>query len=307
MTANPLAGFFGKALGVLKMRYVQLRAFHNVAVHGGFSRAAAALFLTQPAISDQVKKLEREYDILLFNRHEKQVTLTEQGQKLLKITNHLFETERQAAELLSEAGALGTGKLKIVADSIMHIVTILARFRKRYPDIEIEVHTGNSQEIVEKLRSYQADIGVLGEVPAIGEFQAIKLSSTRLLAYVSREHELAACRAMTLENIVQYPLVLREKGSKTRQIFEDMAARRGLGVNAAIVAQGRGAAGEIIASGAGVGIISAAEFGGNNRLVAVEISDCDIEMDEALICLKERQASKLINAFMELAQEETAK
>ena len=53
------------------MRYVQLRAFHNVAIHGGFSRAAEALFLKQPAISDQVGKLEEQYDVLLFNRHKK--------------------------------------------------------------------------------------------------------------------------------------------------------------------------------------------------------------------------------------------
>ena len=79
-----------------KMRYVQLRAFHFVATCGGFSRAAEALFLTQPAISDQVKKLEEEYDILLFNRHKKQVTLTPAGNKLLEITRRLFENESQA-------------------------------------------------------------------------------------------------------------------------------------------------------------------------------------------------------------------
>ncbi len=298
---------FGQTFRGLKMRYVQLRAFHNVAVHGGFSRAAAALFLTQPAISDQVKKLEQEYDILLFNRDQKQVTLTKQGQRLLKITNRLFETERQAADLLSEARTLGVGKLKIIADSIMHIVDILSLFRKRYPGIKIEVQAGNSREIVEKLRTYQADIGVLGEMPASGKFKAIKLSSTRLVAYVCREHELSACQGMTLEEIVKYPLILREKGSKTRQIFEDMAGRRGLDVHPVIVANGRGAVGEIIAGGAGVGIISAAEFGGNSRLVSFEILNCTIEMDEALICLKERKANKLINAFMALAKERTAK
>ena len=68
------------------MRYVQLRAFHNVAIHGGFSRAAEALFLTQPAISDQIRKLEEQYDVLLFNRHKKQVKLTTAGEALLE--NH---------------------------------------------------------------------------------------------------------------------------------------------------------------------------------------------------------------------------
>src|SRR5690606_7028587 len=84
------------------MRYVQLRAFHYVAICGGFSRAAEELFLTQPAISDQVRKLEEEYDILLFNRQRKQVTLTPAGEKLLAITLRMFDTESQALELLSE-------------------------------------------------------------------------------------------------------------------------------------------------------------------------------------------------------------
>eukprot|EP01133_Synstelium_polycarpum_P030683 gene30683-38234_t len=88
------------------MRYVQLRAFHHVAIYGGFSRAAEMLFLTQPAISDQVRKLEEEYDILLFNRNKKQVTLTEAGQRLLEITHRMFDTEQQALELLSESRAL---------------------------------------------------------------------------------------------------------------------------------------------------------------------------------------------------------
>ena len=73
------------------MRYVQLRAFHNVAIHGGFSRAAEALCLTQPAISDQVRKLEEEYDVLLFDRKKKQVTVTAFGKKLLEITHRLFD------------------------------------------------------------------------------------------------------------------------------------------------------------------------------------------------------------------------
>jgi len=73
------------------MRYVQLRAFHYVAVHGGFSRAAEALHVTQPAISDQVRKLEAAYDIRLFDRQKKQISVTEEGKQLLDITHRLFE------------------------------------------------------------------------------------------------------------------------------------------------------------------------------------------------------------------------
>ena len=92
------------------MRYVQLRAFHNVAIHGGFSRAAEALSLTQPAVSDQVRKLESEYDVLLFSRQKKQITLTDFGKKLLEITHRMFDVEDQAHVLLSESRALGSAQ-----------------------------------------------------------------------------------------------------------------------------------------------------------------------------------------------------
>ena len=110
------------------MRYVQLRAFHYVAICGGFSRAAEELYLTQPAISDQVRKLEEEYDVLLFNRQRKQVVLTPSGEKLLVITRKMFDIEQQALELLSESRALRAGTLRIVADAAHHLLHILAEF-----------------------------------------------------------------------------------------------------------------------------------------------------------------------------------
>jgi DNA-binding transcriptional LysR family regulator len=102
------------------MRYVQLRAFHYVATCGGFSRAAEELLLTQPAISDQVRKLEEEYDVLLFNRQRKQVTLTTAGEHLLQVTRRLFDSEQQALDFLSESRSLQSGNLRIVADSAHH-------------------------------------------------------------------------------------------------------------------------------------------------------------------------------------------
>ena len=147
------------------MRYVQLRAFHNVAVCGGFSRAAEALFLTQPAVSDQVRKLEEEYDVLLFNRNKKQVTLTQAGHQLLEITRRMFDTEQQALDLLSESRALRAGTLRIVADAAHHLLHILAAFRQKYPSVQISLRAGNTETVITSLYSYEADIGVLGEVP----------------------------------------------------------------------------------------------------------------------------------------------
>ena len=285
------------------MRYVQLRAFHQVAIRGGFSRAAEALHLTQPAISDQVRKLEEEYEITLFNRRRKQVTLTTDGQRLLEITRRLFEVEGQAHEMLSESRALRSGSLRLIADSAYHALPVLGRFRERFPNIEISIRSGNSEAVIAQLRNYEAEVGILGEVPESSDFTTIKLSSAPLIAFTAIGHPLSHRKSMTLAMLSEQMLVLRERGSKTRQNIEAAAAARGIRLKATIEAEGREAVREIVATSGGVGVVSAAEFGADSRLVPIRISDCEIMLDQALICLRERAGGKLIAAFLESARE----
>ncbi|WP_443024211.1 LysR substrate-binding domain-containing protein [Sneathiella sp.] len=287
------------------MRYVQLRAFHNVAIHGGFSRAAEALCLTQPAISDQVRKLEEEYDVLLFDRRKKQITVTDFGRKLLEITHRMFEVEHQASELLSESRILGAGTLRVMADSAHHLHPILGPFRTKYPGVFISVKTGNTEEIVSKLLSYEADVGILGEIPTNREFKIVKLSSTPIIAFAAKGNKLEGAPSVSLAQLVEQPLVLRERGSKTRSKFEEIGADAGIDLKASIEAEGREAIREIVASGAGVGIVAEAEFGHDERLFKIPISGCKPLMDEALICLHDRSNSKLVSAFMKMASELT--
>ncbi|QKC85134.1 LysR substrate-binding domain-containing protein [Mesorhizobium sp. NZP2077] len=284
------------------MRYVQLRAFHQVAISGGFSRAAEALFLTQPAISDQVRKLEEEYDVLLFNRNKKQVTLTHSGQKLLEITHRMFDTEQQALELLTESRALRSGTLRIVADAAHHLLHILGSFRARYPGVQVSVRAGNTETVISSLYSYDADIGVLGEVPTGRDFEVLKLNSTPIIAFASIDHPLAGKKSLTLKQLSQESLVMRERGSKTRQKLEDLAAASKIELRPVIEAEGREAVREIVASGAGIGFVSAAEFGQDSRLVPITIDAPETLMDEALICLRERSGGKLVRAFLDMAR-----
>ncbi len=284
------------------MRYVQLRAFHNVAISGGFSRAAAALHLTQPAISDQVRKLETEYDVRLFNREKKQVTLTASGEKLLEITRRMFEFEDQALELLSQSRAVKSGRLSIIADSAHHVTGILGPFRMKYPEIFVSLSVGNTESVINSLANYEADIGVLGDMPNSGEYEVIKLSSTPIIAFASVRSRIGQRKSIRMADFAQLPLVMREPGSKTRAKFEEFARETGVVLKTRIEAEGREAVREIVASGDGVGIVSEAEFGKDSRLVKIPISDANLAMDEALICLKERQESQLIRSFMDMAR-----
>ncbi len=287
------------------MRYVQLRAFHHVAIHSGFSRAAEALGLTQPAISDQVRKLEAEYDIRLFDRQKKQIRLTPAGRDLLEITNRLFEVEARALEFLSENQTLRTGKLHVVADSAHHILHVLARFQRAHPGISLSVRSGNTATILERLASYEADIGIVGEVPETRDFEVVQLDSSPVVAFVARGNPLARQPSATLKKICEYPMVLREKGSQTRALVEAELARRKINYKSSIEAEGREAVQEIVAAGGGVGFVSRAELGKDDRVAVLEIQDAEMMMNESIICLRERRHSKMIRFFMAIARDST--
>ena len=285
------------------MRYVQLRAFHYVATCGGFSRAAEDLHLTQPALSDQVRKLEEEYDVLLFNRIRKQVTLTPQGERLLTITRRFFDNEREAFEFLAEGRALRSGTLRIIADAASHLTHVLPMFRQKYPSVTLSVLAGNTETVVRALQRYDADVGVLGTVPECGRFEMLPLGQSPIVAFVARSHPLADKSALSLRDLAVLPLVLREEGSRTRTRLEEAAHAAGVTLSPAIVAEGREAVREIVAAGAGIGFVSLAEYGEDNRLKRIELRDAPgMTMEETLICLPERRDRKLVRAFMEMAR-----
>ncbi len=283
------------------MRYVQLRAFHNVAIHGGFSRAANALSLTQPAVSDQVRKLEETYGVLLFDRQKKQVTMTAAGRQLLELTRRMFDNEQQVLELLEESRMLQSGALRINVDAAHHILPLLSRFRERFPDVRISVKTGNTEAVISSLYAKQVDLGIIGEIPKHQDFEIVKLSSSPMIGFVAASHPLARAGRVSLRKLPGYPLVLRERGSKTRQKLEETALAAGMTLNPTIEAEGREAVHEIVAAGGGIGFVSSAEFRRDPRVVAIQIEGADMIMDEELICLRERGGAKLVRTFLEIA------
>jgi len=283
------------------MRYVQLRAFHYVATYGGFSLAAKALHVTQPAISDQVRKLESEYDMKLFERRGKQVSMTTNGHMLLEITNRLFEIEQLAFEFLNESLAEHTGTLRVVADSAHHMTRALSRFREEYPDVFVSIRTGNSKLVLELLDKYEADIGVLGNVPDDNKLDIVPLESTPIIAFTSKSSDFASRKNVSLKELASWPLVMREQGSRTRAKLEEQALLSGIPLKISIEAEGREAVRQIVVDGGGVGVVSDAEFVEGPELRKISIRNKNLRMQEAIVCLRERNKNKLISRFMFLA------
>lgn len=277
------------------MRYAQLKAFHAVALDGSFSRAALRLNLTQPAISDHVKKLEETHGVQLFRREPRGIHMTEMGRKLFAITERQFEAEAEALDLLSKARTLEEGQLTIGADAAIHVLPQVARFRDKYPAIAIRLVTGNSAELLARLESFAIDLAVTAERPASDTILARLLRRDRLVAVAPGEGP----RRMTLEKLIAMPLILREEGSVTRRLLLEELRRRDLKPATTLDIESREAAREAVAQGLGIAVMSEGEFLSDARIRMVTISDWQAEMEEWLLCLKARAGLHVIRSFFD--------
>jgi len=279
------------------MRYSQLRAFHAVAQHGGFSVAANALGQTQPALSDQVRRLEQAHDVLLFHRDNRRVRLTRQGEELFALTKRFFECEDGIATYLQSSSANIRGALRIVADAVQHLTPALSHFRGTNPNVHVSVQTGNSRTVLDKLRRYDAEIGVVGQLDPGSDLEIVDLGETPIVAVVSRDGPYAGLDKIDFAEIRHFPIIMREVGSRTRASLEAEALKRNIRLKATMDVEGREAMREVVAAGAGVGFVSQAEFGNDNRLRQVRISDFDLTMPEAVVFMKSRRDVPVIRAI----------
>ena len=285
------------------MRHAQLKAFHAVAVHGGFSRAAEALGLTQPAVSDHVRKLEESYGVQLFTRGASGVALTAMGRKLFAIAERQFEAEAEAQELLSRGRTLEEGQLTIGADAAVHILPEIARFRLRHPRLALKLVTGNSAALLKQLADFAIDIAVTAVRPTDPAFLARRLTSDRLVAVVQRSSRLSRRKDIAFAELVKLPLILREEGSKTRTLLLDEARLRGLKLADTIEIESREAAREAAAQGVGLAIMPVGELVPDQRLAHLAIEGWNRLMEEWMVCLRPRAGLHAIRSFFDMTDE----
>jgi aminoethylphosphonate catabolism LysR family transcriptional regulator len=282
------------------LRHSQLRAFHFVATYGSFSVAAERLKISQPAVSEQVKKLEKNYDTLLFRRQNKKITLTDEGRKILLLTKQLFEVEQQIEDYISESGQELAGSIRIIADSASHVLNILAAFRKKYPKVKVIIRSGNSEEVENALRSFNAEIGIMPTLSKKLDIGMRFLGSSKIIAFGQPEYLDTRKKILKMIDLTKLPIIFREKGSNTRKIIEEEAKIQRVHLKPIIEVEGREAMRELVASGAGVGFVSEAEFVADSRVVKVNIQGEELIMDETVAFLKQRSNVRVIRNFLSL-------
>ena len=281
--------------------HTHLRAFHAVATHGSFTRAADALHVTQPTLSGQVRELEDRYQVKLFTRYGRKVELTGLGRDTFEVTRKIFHYEQAAEQIFLAARGLSKGQLTLGADSPYIITPLLAAYQRRYPGIELSIRYGNSAQLLKWVQAQRCDLAIMADIPdEAARFHTLQLTPDRLVAFVNTEHPWADRKAATLAEIVSDRVILREKGSHTRSIFENALQQEGLAIDDSMQISSREGVREAVAAGLGIGIVSENELGTDPRFHSLQVSDAELRNSEYMVCLKSRLAEKSVHAFLEL-------
>lgn len=285
------------------MRHAQLRAFHGVATWGGFSKAADKMAISQPALSDHVRKLEETYGVQLFVRGTRSITLTDLGRKLFALAERQIEVETAARDLLQRARKVEEGHITIGADAAMHALPLIRAFRAKHPAVRFRVISGNSANLIERLEAFEIDFAVVADVPPAPTFSARLLREDQLVAFVASDHPWARRTNLKLTELAATPLIMREQGSETRRLIEERFNELGLSPDDVTEIEGREAAREAVVQGLGVGVVSSGEFLQDARLKRIAIKDWQATMREWLVCLKSRETLHLIQSMLKVVDE----
>ena len=205
--------------------------FCTVAKNESFSKAAKVLYLTQPAVSQSIRQLERELDTRLFNRTPKGVSLTSEGSLLFEYVNSAINLIDVGEEKISEFKNLTMGELKIgVGDTISRyfLLPYLEAFHMRYPNIKFTIANGTTSELCSILKSGGVDIAICNlpiDDPTLEVRPCFEIQDT--FVYGERFKKILA-KPISLQELVKLPLIFLESNSNSRKYVEDYLQSKGI-------------------------------------------------------------------------------
>jgi LysR family transcriptional regulator, low CO2-responsive transcriptional regulator len=236
----------------------QLRTFAAVARHLSFVRAAEELHLTPPAVSMQVKELETEVGLPLFDRSGKAVSLTTAGEYLLAYTRKVLATLKDAEDALARFKGLAGGQLTVgmVSTAKYFMPSLMARFRDEHPGVELAMKLGNREQLVAMMQRGEADLAVMGRPP--------KEWATRAEPFAAHPHVLVTSTTHPFTQMEQVPaaalhnegFIVREPGSGTRAAMEEYAAAHHLQLRAVMEMASNETIKQAVMAGMGVSLLS---------------------------------------------------
>ncbi|OXM82745.1 LysR family transcriptional regulator [Paenibacillus rigui] len=207
------------------------KVFYAAAQTGSLSKAAEALYITQPAVTHSIKQLESQLGGQLFFRTSKGVQLTDEGQVLFKYIEQAFNFITTGERKLAELHELMTGEIKIGAGDTLcrhYLLPYLQSFHSAYPDIKIQVTNRTSPETIQLLKEGKIDLGIINLPATDARLKVVESASLQDCFVAGLRYKQLNGKPLTLGELSGYPLILLEQGSNTRAYIDGYAAEQGV-------------------------------------------------------------------------------
>jgi len=216
------------------MEFHQLEAFVAVVDSGSFSRAAEDLYLSQPTVSGHIKTLEKEIGTPLFDRGKNTLKLTPTGKVLYRHARDILSLREKASAEITGAEVVGKEVITVSASSVpcqYLLPKAVAAFEQDYPLVTVLLKQDNSRRVCEDVFQYRCPLGVVGEKHRLPRLHYTPILADQLVAAIPKRDdyaELLAKDALTVNDLKDYKLLLREPGSGTRALFEQELISTGM-------------------------------------------------------------------------------
>ena len=294
---------------MLHLTFRQLSVFEAVARHLSFSRAAQELHLTQPAVSMQIKQLESNVGMALFEQLGKKIYLTEAGHELSHYSRMIAGQLNEVEAVLSELKGLKRGKLKISVASTANYFApqLLATFSRRFPTVTVSLNVTNRHALLQQLVNNEMDMAIMGQPPDGLDLVAESFMENLLVVIAPINHDLTREKGIHLKRLEQETFLIREEGSGTRiamtRIFEDHGVKLQMGMEMSSTE----AIKQAVQAGLGLGVVSLHTVELEleaNRLKVLDVKDFPLRRHWYIVHRKDKRLSTSAQAFKSFLIEE---
>lgn len=286
----------------------QLEVFEAIARLGSFTRAAEELFLTQPTVSMQIKKLTEAVGLPLFEQVGKKIFLTDAGRELYEGCRDILNRIDELSMSFDQMKGLKKGRLRltVVTNAKYFAPELLGKFCDIHPGIEVALNICNRDEACARLARNEDDLYMLGEPPSDIEVVSVPFLQNPLVVVARVDHPLAKQKDITLRRLAQEPFLVREAGSGTRQAFDRLLKKHGLKVNVKMEISSSEAIKHAVYGGLGIAVLSRHALGlsdSTRQLVELDVQHFPIRRHWYLVHPASKQLSVVAKAFFEFLED----
>jgi len=292
----------------------RLQVFHAVAKHLSFTKAAEALFMTQPAVTFQIRQLEEHFNTRLFDRAHGRIALTAAGQVALDYAERILGMSAELDTRLKEISGQVAGPLLIGASTTIAeflLPQILGEFKARYPAVVPRLFVANSEAVQDRVAERALDLGFIEGDSHLPSLVTDVICDDELQVVCAPAHPLARLSAATPKALTEHSYISREPGSGTREVIDHYLEKAGVPPDALQMVMELGspeALKGLVATGLGYAIMSRATVAKETQLgqlVQIPLSP-RLKRQLAVVYAKERFHSRLVSGFVQFAKERLA-